>query len=72
MSKPRVALINRTMAREVFAGQDPLGKILVGQWDKEHPVQIVGVVDDIKEGALDTAAMPVVYRALQQNPAGDF
>jgi predicted permease len=72
LSKPRVALINRTMAREVFAGQDPVGKILVGQWDKEHPVQIVGVVDDIKEGALDTTAMPVVYRALQQNPTQDF
>jgi macrolide transport system ATP-binding/permease protein len=72
LTKPRVAMINRTMARQVFPGQDPLGKILVGQWDKEHPVQIVGVVDDVREGALDAVVLPVVYRALQQNPTGDF
>jgi macrolide transport system ATP-binding/permease protein len=73
LSKPRVALINRTMAAQIFPGEDPLGKSLIGEWDKEHPVQIIGIVDDLKDGPLDAKPTLSVYRALNQyHPTNDF
>jgi macrolide transport system ATP-binding/permease protein len=72
LSKPRVALINRTMAAQIFPGEDPLGKMLIGEWDQEHPVQIIGIVDDLKDGPLDTKPTLSVYRALRQNASNDF
>jgi macrolide transport system ATP-binding/permease protein len=71
-SKPRVALINRTMAAEIFAGEDPLGKTIVNEYYKDHPVKIIGVVDDIKDGPLDRKPTAAVYEPLNQNPSNDF
>jgi macrolide transport system ATP-binding/permease protein len=71
-SKPLVALINRTMAKQIFAGEEPLGKIIVSEFDKDHPVQIVGVVDDIKDGPLDMKPTAAVYKPLNQDPTNDF
>jgi macrolide transport system ATP-binding/permease protein len=71
-SKPRVALINRTMARQIFGDEQPLGKTMVGEWDKDHPVLIIGIVDDIKDGPLDTAPTASIYRSLNQDPTSDF
>ena len=72
LSKPGVALINRTMAQRIFPGQEALGKSLVSEFNADHPVRIIGIVDDITDGALDAKPMPVVYIALNQNPASDF
>ena len=71
-SKPRVALVNRTMAAEIFPVEDPLGKIIVSEFNKDHPVQIIGVVDDIKDGPLDRKPTASVYEPLNQNPSNDF
>jgi macrolide transport system ATP-binding/permease protein len=71
-SKPRVSLINRTMAQQAFAGEDPLGKSIVNEYDKSHPMKIVGVVNDIKDGPLDTRPTAAVYMPISQNPTNDF
>jgi ABC-type antimicrobial peptide transport system permease subunit len=60
------------MAKQIFAGEEPLGKIIVSEFDKEHPVQIVGVVDDIKDGPLDMKPTAAVYKPLNQGPTNDF
>ena len=65
---PRVALINETMAREVFGGEDPLGKVLRTP-DGQNPTQIVGVVSDVKHFGLDDAAEPYLYVPHTQSPA---
>ena len=57
-SQGRVAIVNRTMASQMFPGEDPLGKRLIDDYDRDHPVEIVGVVDDIKEGPAPAGAMP--------------
>jgi predicted permease len=72
LSKPRVALINRTMAEQIFPGEDPIGKNLLGEWHEKQPVQIIGVVDDMKDGPLDAKPVLAVYRALRQNATNDF
>jgi macrolide transport system ATP-binding/permease protein len=71
-SRPPVAILNRTMVQQVFAGEDPLGKTVVDEYDPDRPIKVVGVVDDIKDGALDMKSPAAVYLALSQNPTSDF
>lgn len=68
LSKPRVAIINRTMARTYFPGEDPIGKRI-----RFEPVtEIVGIVDDVKEGPLDQATRPAIYTPFDQGPDHSF
>ena len=71
-SRTHVAIINRTMAEQVFSGKDPLGKQLISEFDKDPRLEIIGVVDDIKEGPLDTKPVAGVYEAFNQSPLSDF
>ena len=53
-SKARVVIINRTLARRYFPDEDPIGKQFGDTSLSPNPIkEIVGIVDDIKEGALD-------------------
>lgn len=70
-SKPRVAIVNQTFARRYFPGKDALGKYI--RYDAASPViEIVGVVNDIKEGPLDGEAQPVFYTPFGQDPGNSF
>jgi predicted permease len=71
-AKPRVAIINRALARQFFPGEDPIGKQISGLATPAKPVEIVGVVEDIKEGGLDTANRPVLYFPFNQDPGNYF
>jgi macrolide transport system ATP-binding/permease protein len=68
----RVVVINETMAREEFGGESPLGRRIVSQYDPEHPAEIVGVVADLKDGALDSKPTSAVYRPFDQSPLNSF
>jgi putative ABC transport system permease protein len=57
----RVLLINETIAKKYFAGVDPIGKQLEVSWDGSGPDEIVGVVGDIREGALNKEPEPAIY-----------
>jgi macrolide transport system ATP-binding/permease protein len=52
-AKPRRAVINRTLAKELFPSEDAVGKQILSALDPEHPIEVVGVIDDIKDGDLD-------------------
>jgi macrolide transport system ATP-binding/permease protein len=67
LTKPRVAIINRAMARQYFPDEDPLGKQLSYLSDPPVPIEIVGVVEDIREGPLDAAIPPVLYLPFNQS-----
>jgi predicted permease len=71
-SKPRVAIVNRALARAFFPGQDPIGQRISGLASDAKPIQIVGLVEDIKEGALDTANRPVLHFPFNQSPENYF
>jgi len=72
-SKPRVAIINDALARQYFAGEDPIGKI-VGDTDlsEKSLKEIVGVVENVREGALDEELWPAIYEPFNQSPANDI
>ena len=58
----QVAIINDTMARQFFAGRDPIGEaLLLGSGPNVAPRQIVGVVGDVRDGGLSIAPVPEIY-----------
>lgn len=56
-------VINETMARRFFANQDSVGKRIFMHFGagEPTPVQIIGVVTDIKDLGLDAAVEPEIY-----------
>ena len=72
---PAVAVINETMARQFWPNQNAIGQmILIGKamgpaWT-DRPRQIVGVVDDVKEIALNQPAPSEMFIPYAQIPAG--
>jgi macrolide transport system ATP-binding/permease protein len=72
-AEPRVGLLNQAMARQLFGDEDPLGKQLNYRGaPATSAIQIIGIVDDIKEGQLDMMLRPAIYVPFNQNPLPFF
>ncbi|MEK6278983.1 MAG: ABC transporter permease [Acidobacteriota bacterium] len=65
----QVIIINETMARRYWPGEDPVGRRikLTGE-HKDDWRLIVGVVGDVKHFGADTEAKPEMYRPYLQEP----
>jgi predicted permease len=61
-----VMLINETMARNVFPGEDPIGKVILRPCGPDR--HIVGVVGDVRHLALEQASGNEMYIPLRQCP----
>jgi predicted permease len=67
---PRVAIISRAYARQLFGDADP-----IGQWvgyvpaPDDHKFMIVGEVADARVNGSERDAPPMVYMSINQNPA---
>ena len=66
---PLVAVINQAMARQLFAGQNPIGQRI--RWardtDPARWMSIVGVVGDVKQASLAAPAYPAVFTPFSQS-----
>ena len=71
-TKPQVAIINRSFERAYFPGEDPLTHQVSHLGNQPDPIQIVGVVEDIKEGQLDSQNLPVLYVPFNQDSGNGF
>jgi macrolide transport system ATP-binding/permease protein len=70
---PKVILINETLARKYFPGDDPIGKMIGGPTlDPKSMRQVVGVVADVREAALEDNALPAEYFSMRQGPDNFF
>jgi putative ABC transport system permease protein len=58
-----VAVINETMARRFWGTSDPVGQRIAWGLPADHGpwMRIVGVVGDVKQGALNTETVPQIY-----------
>jgi predicted permease len=66
-SGPPVAIINQTLAKQFWPDSDPLNsQILTGN---PSPRQIVGVVGDVRDDALNRAPRPIIYQPTSQTAA---
>ncbi len=70
-SRPRVTVINQTLAKRYFPNENPLGQH-IGSDVSKSPLEIIGVVDDIKEGPLETSTLPAMYLPSNQEPDSTF
>jgi predicted permease len=72
-SKPRVVVINRALSKRFFPDEDPVGRT-VGDADLsgDSLAQVIGVVDDIREGDLVDPLMPALYYPFLQNANGSL
>ena len=69
---PKVIMINNYMARELWPGQDPVGKRIqvlgpAGDWSS-----IIGVVADVKTDALNAPPSMQIYLSTTQRPITDM
>src|SRR5579871_843511 len=64
---PRVVLINETMARRWWPHESPIGKRILQGASDAPPLEIVGVVGDLKEDGIDQPQWPEVFEAAAQN-----
>lgn len=70
---PGVAVINETLARKFFPGENPLGKRITDEErGKASAWEIVGVVEDVREGPLDVESLPAEYFPIDQTGDHDF
>lgn len=65
-----VVIISASMARFLWPHQDAVGKILIHAGPSDH-ARVIGVVDDIHDNGVETAAgWQIYYSMAQANPAG--
>jgi predicted permease len=66
-SGPPVAMVNETVVRRFWPGANPIGKrILVGRMAK--PVEVVGVLGDVRNNQLAADVQPEIYLPFAQLP----
>jgi predicted permease len=70
-SKQKVVIVNRTIAKKYFPGEDPVGKRISFGEDKDAML-IVGVINDIQEGQLDASSRGATYAPFYQRPFDFF
>jgi putative ABC transport system permease protein len=63
---PPVVIINETLARRYFNGENPIGKQIL----PPDPLTIVGVVSDVKRFGLDAETLPEIYCPYSQTATG--
>jgi len=65
---PKVTIINKTLAKQYFPNQDPIGQRFGNDdLDPKSIKEIVGVVDDIREGSPDSEIWPAAYYPMYQD-----
>lgn len=70
---PQVTVINEALARKYFPGEDPIGKMIGnGDLSEKSMRQVVGVIKNMREGALDDEVWPAEYFSIYHEPDSVF
>lgn len=69
--RPFVAIISRSLARQTFGDEDPLGhRIICGFDQPDKWMTVVGVVGDVRQASPAARPGPELYMPLRQHPFG--
>jgi macrolide transport system ATP-binding/permease protein len=72
-STPGVVIVNQALVKKYFPGQDPIGHRIANDEGGQPSVwQIVGEVDDVREGPLDAETWPAEYFPINQTMDLEF
>ncbi len=59
---PQVTILNESMVKKYFPGEDALGKMIGdGDLSPKSMRQVVGIIEDVREGAADDQPWPAEY-----------
>jgi putative ABC transport system permease protein len=67
-----VAVVNETMARRFWSGEDALGKRIHVNDGPDVTREIIGIVRDTRDTGLDAAPAPTVFLPHEQYPIGEM
>ncbi len=68
-TSPKVAVVNRALARQFFPGENPIGKTFEADADDvNQPVQIIGIASDTRYADLRSETPPTFYLLYTQRP----
>ena len=66
---PNVTVINQTLARKYFPGEDAVGKTIADiKLSPKSMRQVVGVIADVREAALDNEPLATEYFSMARGP----
>ena len=65
-----VLLVNRTLGRQLWPGENPVGKGLI--FGKNSRLEVIGVVGDIRQDGLDVAPRAAMYVPVSRFPRSSF
>ena len=69
----QATILNESMVRKYFPGEDPIGKMIGdGDLTPKSMRQVVGVIEDVREGAPDDEAWPAEYFSIYHGPDSYF
>jgi putative ABC transport system permease protein len=71
----QVLVISSEVARRYFADEDPIGKYLQTGWgmgDKRFGGEVIGVVGDVRQDALEGDRTPHMYMSSEQWPLNEY
>jgi putative ABC transport system permease protein len=69
---PFTAIVNESLARKSFPGQNPIGHTIFCGFDGLTPMRIVGVVGDVRQFGPARPPWPEIYMPYEQHPRGSF
>jgi len=65
---PFTVIINESLAKKAFPGENPLGRILYCGFDSMNPMTIVAVVGDMRQYGPATPPGPEIFMPYEQHP----
>jgi predicted permease len=72
-SRPQVIVINETLAVKYFPGEDPIGKMIGDiKLSPKSMRQVVGVIRNVREGALEDEMWPAEYFSIYHETDSGF
>jgi predicted permease len=66
--RPFAVIVNERLVRDLWPGEDPLGKRVRMSWTGDPEGEVVGVVGDVRLMSLDAQARPTLYWHQAQIP----
>ena len=68
LGAPPVLVIDQTMARDIFPDTDPLGQSVIIDFDEGTPLEVVGIVGDVRSSGLAAEVFQTMYHSYLQEP----
>lgn len=68
--KEPVAVVNETFARQIYPGDNPIGRKFILNLGNDKPHEIIGVVGDVKLATLEGEIRPTAYLSSRQYAFG--